>query len=565
MHTYHGRWSVVDRITLGCLAGLALLPFFLPLEFHDSQRILTIMLATVLLSKQLWSSTWTPLTLTVFSVLAVLGLVASSLSPAPLWSGVEFALLFTVFLLTQVLFRSVDTAFIQHLAMTMLLIQGGYVLRYLWNYAEIAMNGYPLNPIAMIDGFSNIRFYGQFLVWTVPFCTAALATYKPTRWRWLALNILALSWSMAYLSGTRSFFIAMLASILITLWLTPTVWKRYVQWLFITAAVGVVYYAILVLWLPEIINTPEPETLASYSVHRELTHSNGRFDIWLHTLQQTWEHPWFGLGPMMTAETGFFKTEAHPHNYWIQWVSEWGIPFTLLLSLFLGYQLWCWRQAMQTKASERQLFALPAVASLGAAATAGLFDGLMVMPISLAYMTLILGIAVSLQHTWTNPADRIRLPHWATVVLLLPTVALAGFTVYQLPRVVDAPFTANSRTRFWTDGSLTVPSPYAKTYDMGGASNSHTLAAVQLSVDLYPLLRQQQCQLHLRSIEQEPDLSITCGQQREHIFIHLDKKQITVYAENFSDQQRLERTFTATDTLSLATVRHSIPVSKLLK
>ncbi|OQW98936.1 MAG: hypothetical protein BWK73_51475, partial [Thiothrix lacustris] len=490
--------SVVDRITLGCLAGLALLPFFLPLEFHDSQRILTIMLATVLLSKQLWSSTWTPLTLTVFSVLAVLGLVASSLSPAPLWSGVEFALLFTVFLLTQVLFRSVDTAFIQHLAMTMLLIQGGYVLRYLWNYAEIAMNGYPLNPIAMI-GFSNIRFYGQFLVWTVPFCTAALATYKPTRWRWLALNILALSWSMAYLSGTRSFFIAMLASILITLWLTPTVWKRYVQWLFITAAVGVVYYAILVLWLPEIINTPEPETLASYSVHRELTHSNGRFDIWLHTLQQTWEHPWFGLGPMMTAETGFFKTEAHPHNYWIQWVSEWGIPFTLLLSLFLGYQLWCWRQAMQTKASERQLFALPAVASLGAAATAGLFDGLMVMPISLAYMTLILGIAVSLQHTWTNPADRIRLPHWATVVLLLPTVALAGFTVYQLPRVVDAPFTANSRTRFWTDGSLTVPSPYAKTYDMGGASNSHTLAAVQLSVDLYPLLRQQQCQLHLRS------------------------------------------------------------------
>lgn len=131
--------------------------------------------------------------------------------------------------------------------------------------------------------------------------------------------------------------------------------------------------------------------------------------------------------------------------------------------------------------------------------------------------------------------------------------------------IVDAPFTANSHTRFWTDGSLTISSPYAKTYGMGGASNSHTLAAVQLSVDLYPLLRQQQCQLHLRSTEQEPDLSITCGQRHEHIFIHLDKKQITVYAENFSDQQRLERTFTATDTLSLATVRYSIPVSKLLK
>ncbi|MEN9423000.1 MAG: hypothetical protein RL122_383 [Pseudomonadota bacterium] len=565
MYTCHRIWSVTDRIALGCLAGLALLPFFLPLEFHDAQRILTILLATVLLGKQLWEATWTPLTLTILAILATLGLIASSLSPAPLWSGVEFALLFTVFVLTQVLLRSVNEAFIQHIAITMFLIQGGYVLRHLWNYAEITLNGYPLNALAIIDGFSNLRFYGQFLVWTIPFCIAVLTTYKSTRWRFLAMNSLALSWSMAYLSGTRSFFIAMLASIVMTWWLTPTAWKRYVQWLLITAFLGMAYYAFLVLWLPEILNTPEPETLASYSVHRELTNSNGRLDIWLHALQQTGEHPWFGLGPMMTAETGFFKTEAHPHNYLIQWLSEWGIPFTLLLSLFLGYQLWRWCQVMQTHATERQLLALPAVASIGAAATAGLLDGLIVMPISLAYMTIMLGIAVSLQRTWTPDTYRIRLPVWANLILLMPSLALAGFTVYQLPRVVDAPFTLNPHTRFWTDGSLTFASQYAKTYEMGGASKSHTLAAVKLSVDLYPLLHQRQCQLHLGATEHAPDLTITCGTQREYIFINLNKKQVSVSTENYGDQQRSTQTFNETDTLTLATVQYSKAVHELLE
>jgi hypothetical protein len=220
---------------------------------------------------------------------------------------------------------------------------------------------------------------------------------------------------------------------------------------------------------------------------------------------------------------------------------------------------------MQTHATERQLLALPAVASIGAAATAGLLDGLIVMPISLAYMTIMLGIAVSLQRTWTPDTYRIRLPVWANLILLMPSLALAGFTVYQLPRVVDAPFTLNPHTRFWTDGSLTFASQYAKTYEMGGASKSHTLAAVKLSVDLYPLLHQRQCQLHLGATEHAPDLTITCGTQREYIFINLNKKQVSVSTENYGDQQRSTQTFNETDTLTLATVQYSKAVHELLE
>jgi O-antigen ligase len=559
-------------IVFCCLSSLALLPFFSPLEFHDSQRILSILLATALVIGRIWHAEWTRHTLVVLLTLTTLGIASVSLSPAPLWSGTEFALLFTVFLLPVILFRHVDEAGLQQIAMAMMLIQAGYVSRDLWNYREILLNGYPLHAVTIIDGFSNMRFYGQFLVWTVPFSLGALANSTIKRGHVVFIGVLALNWTMAYLSGSRSFFLAMLGSIVLTGWCIPLLWKRYTAWLLGTALIGLIFYVLLVLWLPNLLGSPDPETLASYSMKRDLTDPNGRFDIWIHALQEAWANPWLGVGPMMTAEVSFFKTEAHPHNYLIQWVTEWGIPFTLLLIGFLGYQLWQWRQTIREVPQQRAPLALPVTASIGAAGVAGLFDGLLVMPVSLAYLVLIVGIAVRLQHTWTPHKPRIHLSPIASILLLLPTLTLAGFTLYQIPNVLESPFVGKVTPRFWANGTIKLTSPFSKTYSMGGASNSYKQVALRLATTLFPHIKETQCQMYMggeaihpptATRPSQPDLSIRCPQQYEYIVIDLKPPHLTVHTWSLMTQQWSSTTWGMEDKLTLTSVPQPLPLTNL--
>lgn len=569
---FASRWRVSEWLLGLGLVSLALIPFFTEIEAHDTQRFITLGLAGVVILWRLWGLAWTKATGLIFVTLSLLGMISVALSPSPLWSGVEASLFVMLFILPFIVFPQVDGLFISRLATLMLMLQGGYVARYLWNYTEVLLNGYPLHAVSLIDGFSNIRFYGQFLVWTLPFCLAVLATLQTGRLRSIVGFILALSWAMAYLSGSRSFFVAMVGSSVILLWLTPTGWKRYTTWMLGTAALGFVLYAILVLWLPLVLGSPEPETLASYSAHRELSHTNGRWDIWLHTLQQGLHHPWFGLGPMMTAEADFFKTEAHPHNYLLQWFAEWGIPFTVLLSVFLGYQVWQWRRSIRVEPSIRETLAMPASASLGAALIAGLFDGLMVMPVSLAYLVVIAGVAVRLQQVWNPQQLRLPLPKWLVGLILLPTVGLSVFTFTQAPHIWETAFTQYApHVRFWTDGTLPLVRPFAKNYGMGGASHTYKQAAVRLAIALQPRVATQQCQVFMGQTTQDapmltqiPDISLSCPQHREYLFFDLGQQLVSIQTHDLHTDQWIQRYFTLQDKLSLAEISEPFSMEALL-
>lgn len=570
---FNFQWRISEWLLVLGLSSLALLPFLIEIEAHDTQRFVTLGLAGVIILWRIHALTWTKATGLTFAILAVLGIISVSLSPSPLWSGIEASMFIMLVVLPFILFPRVDRLFLSRLATLLVLLQGGYVLRYLWNYLDVLLNGYPLHAVSLIDGFSNIRFYGQFLVWTMPFCLAVLATLKNKSLRSLFGVVLAFSWAMAYLSGSRSFLLAMIISSLILLLMTPTWWKRYTAWMLGTAALGLVLYAILVLWLPLMLASPEPETLASYSSHRELHYANGRWDIWLHTLQQGLQHPWFGLGPMMTAEADFFKTEAHPHNYLLQWLAEWGIPFTILLVSFLGYQLWQWRHSIRAEPSTREVLAMPASASLGAVLTAGLFDGLMVMPVSLAYLVVIIGVAVRLQQTWNPQQLRLPLPRWLAGLVLLPTLGLTLFTFSQIPYIWETAFTKSvPLVRFWTDGTLQLERPLAKNYGMGGASHTHKQAAVHLAIALQPHLATQQCRLFMGhnahtqdtpQLEQTPDISLLCPQHYEYLFFDHKQQRITVQTHDLTTDQWSQRNLTHEDSLTLAEIPETIHTKAL--
>lgn len=574
MHPWFAsHWRTAEWLLGLGLSGVALLPFFIDIEAHDAQRFVTLGLAGMIMTWGIWKLTWTKATGLIFAVLTLLGIISVSLSPSILWSGIEASMFMLLFLLPFILFPTVDRIFVFRLAIFMVVLQAGYVVRYLWNYTDILLNGYPLHALSLIDGFSNIRFYGQFLVWTLPFCVAVLTSLQTWWSRSLVGVILSFSWAMAYVSGSRSFLVAMAASSIILLWLTPRGWKRYTAWLLGTAALGFLLYAILVLWLPLILSSPEPETLASYSVHRELGHSNGRWDIWLHTLQQGFSHPWFGLGPMMTAEADFFKTEAHPHNYLLQWLAEWGSPFTLVVVGFVSYQLRQWHRSIRAEPFGREVLAMPASASLGAALVAGLFDGLMVMPVSLAYLVVISAVVVRLQQMWTPQQIRYRIPKWLAGLVLLPTLGLTFFTFSQASHIWETAFSRSSpMTRFWTDGTLQLENSFAKTYEMGGAQLTYKQAAVRLAIMLQPHLVAQQCQLfmgdvkHLQDIPlwlKKPDLSLLCPEHHEYLIFDIAQQHISVQTHESSTGQWVQDDLSVEDNLNLAEIPGAFAIKEL--
>jgi hypothetical protein len=145
------------------------------------------------------------------------------------------------------------------------------------------------------------------------------------------------------------------------------------------------------------------------------------------------EQPWLGAGPMMTAMLVDLKTSAHPHNFVLQLLAEWGIPFTFTLLFFSAIGLLRWKKLINISSVERVPLALPVAAALSAGIAAGMVDGLIVMPVSLFYMTIIIGLLAGLWRTWTPEVARVSFPKWLIPLFAAPAVYLAVYSISMWP------------------------------------------------------------------------------------------------------------------------------------
>ncbi|MBJ6611960.1 MAG: O-antigen ligase family protein [Candidatus Thiothrix moscowensis] len=456
-----GRWIVV-------LLGLFLLSF-LPLEmssaFHDSQRLISSWLfllgivATIRFARISRQALW------LLTGIYLYGMVVVVASPIPMWSLLEFSLLFTVVLFALVFMPAVTGQDMRWLLLCFVFIQAFYLVRNLTNYVFVMVSEADFDAFALVDGFSNVRFYGQFLLWTVPFVLGVLAVDKALSYRWLIGLVVIFAWAFAFLTGTRAFFLGMLFSMIGVIWVVGRYGKSYLQYCVVTAALGFGVYYVMAMLIPDWFRQPaEVQALLSQSVGRDITTSYDRIALWQDAWRVAWEHPLLGGGPMVTAVEGVSQFAAHPHNYVLQLLAEWGIPFSLGLLLLGAWGVWRWRQQVRCQLEARWAMALPVTASVSAVAVAGLVDGFLVMPVSLVYMGLVLSVGVAQWRMWTVDTPR-EVPSYTLLLMaLLPTVWLACFVMidwlgiggdsYALTgfQTVDLGF-----PRFWIDGNIRVP------------------------------------------------------------------------------------------------------------
>lgn len=413
-------------------------------EFHDSQRLISSILNCIALTACLWIAKLSYRLLYGVCVLFLWGMFAIWLSPMRFWSAIEFSMLFSTFLLCIVLLPRVNNLQIQHLAYIFVIVQAFYLVHNLISYLVIMLNAKSMHPYDLVTGFSNIRFYAHLLIWTVPFVIAVVAVHPQLYFKKIIIFVSMLNFDFQFLTGARAFFLSMCITIPVV-WLVgknvPTLRFQYLKWLFISILGGVVLYLLMLFIIPKLCNV-NIDTALDVSASRDMLSSSGRIHLWQEALRLTKENPWFGAGPMMTAMLVDLKASAHPHNFIFQLLAEWGIPFTAAIALLFLNGLLHWKKIIDANVIERVPLALPVAASLSAGIAASMVDGIIVMPVSLIYMTIVAGLFAGLWRTWTPTDERIHFPKWLIPIFLLPTIFV---TIYSLSIWTERNVTSGER------------------------------------------------------------------------------------------------------------------------
>jgi putative inorganic carbon (hco3(-)) transporter len=450
-----------------CLLVLSVWPFEQYAQSHDSQRLISTVLVAAALLVSLCFAQVSVRSIWIVAAGYICGLLAVYMSPLPLWSMLEFGLLFSVALLGLTLIPKLSGLQSKHLLYIFVIIQTFYVVHNLTDYAVVMITGAKLEPYSLCNGFSNTRFYGQFLTWTMPFTIGALAVNKHYPYRKAIAFLLLIEWGFEFLTLNRSFIVAMAATLPAVWWVNRPQFNAYANWLLLSAGGGFAIYILMLHVVPGLLGI-DVSYAVKFSSGRDVLDSSGRVQLWLDSAHLMMSHPWLGAGPMMTALDSTSKIASHPHNYILQLLAEWGVPFTLLLVVGATYGAIQWKKLINKTSIEIQLLALPVTAALAAGAVAGLFDGLLVMPVSLTYMTLILASCAGIWRALTPNVHRRRFPWWAIPILILPAIFTAVFAVNNWPRWL--PNTTMTETmsgdgfklqaellpRFWSTGKIVI-------------------------------------------------------------------------------------------------------------
>jgi O-antigen ligase len=248
---------------------------------------------------------------------------------------------------------------------------------------------------APLKGFSSIRSFNQYQLWTLGLITLPLLTFdfKRNSTRTLLHIGLAVWWCLMFFAASRGVLLAWAVGIITTgIIYKKTAWP-FIRLQLISLTAGLLSYQVLFQIVPNLKNS----AVVTGTILRDTT--SGRLELWKLSTELIQNHPIFGVGPMHFAWASM--TVAHPHNSILQLMAEWGLPAAIIILSLAGYGLICWRKKfnsetlnMQTNLNQQLIIALffTAITSM----TYSLVDGVIVMPISQVMMFTIIGLMMGL-------------------------------------------------------------------------------------------------------------------------------------------------------------------------
>ena len=378
-----------------------------PLDLYNEKRLwqvgLLLVTGAVLLmsrsARRQWLTTFGALPRSAragLGAVLVLGVLSAALAPAPFYAVLEIG----HFVLLFALAGGVATVVRRSPRRTGALLLGAIVLSAFLYAVHFAVSyglsvAWPALEVGRgsISGFANIRHFNQYQTWTLPLLGAAVLAI-PARWRvgrGVVFFLAALWWTLVLASDVRGTVVALgLAAVGVGL-LFRTQAARWlgVQAAALLAGAGLYFVAF------HLVGDAAPQLADRL---QQIDGGSRRFQHWATCIELLKTHPWLGVGPMHFAWAPYrIASGAHPHNAFLQWLAEWGLPSTVIMS---GLVVWGGGRWMQ---QERAASTAPVETSnairvgLVAAVLAGtahaMVSGLLVMPVSQVLLALVGGWA----------------------------------------------------------------------------------------------------------------------------------------------------------------------------
>ena len=446
-----------------CLLGLLLIilpsfsPFFdvpyTPKRVFQMGFLSVLVLQAVLFRKvlvHLWQELITfpsMVRYTVGSVLA-LGFISAIVANHPFYAFLEigmFILLFIFLLFVIHFYKQAPQAFVFMLAGMLSVMVLVYFTRFSITYinnflypawpvwpntklVQIMIDGEPLFPEPFL-GFVHARFLNHLHTWSLPLFALFVVSTPKKYWtvRGLLFFITCFWWMLVFAADARGAILASVLSLILVFVLFRTNIKEWCKVYLLTFVSGLAsYFFFFKVIMPE----------GSRTILTRFTGS-GRLTMWENAFDLFLQNPILGAGPMHFADISNGFKFAHPHNFYVQILSEWGIiVFVLLATVFVfGCMKWfgfC-RKNMNSESPKKLHIKAALTASLAAGAMHSFISGLMHTPLSQILMVIVLGWAIGLYYNekgWGT--SQIAIPQFSVFKIWLIRLGAAAVLVFML-------------------------------------------------------------------------------------------------------------------------------------
>lgn len=409
--------------------------------FNDRQRLLELLLITLtlldsilIIKQQLWIDKTVSLGLT--STLG-LSIISAVLAESPRHAVIEisvFAALCYFALLIATLYNQNKIHFIRWLTYVIWLSISLYMVSFYSGYTTAAIFKTPVIWPQPFNGFSNIRSFNQYQLWSLGIIALPLLAFELKKNVQRCLYIaLALWWVLLFYSASRGVLLAWFSGMLITAMVYKNIAHPFLKLQLISALTGYCAYYVLFTIMPALLHI----NIVTGTVIRDT--ANDRIALWHQAFILIQENPIFGVGPMHYAWHNL--TNGHPHNSILQLGSEWGLPATVIILILAGYGFYSWFKVfnssqLENKPKSDYTLAIVLFFTIITNALYSLVDGVIVSPISQVLMFTFIGLMIG-QSRVENPTKTQDTSRLRPIIAGITLVALLWST---LPEIANGLF-----------------------------------------------------------------------------------------------------------------------------
>lgn len=479
--------------------------FFLDVPYNAkrlAEGVILVLGATLIITSPTLQGQWVKLVrritvnrwmFSAVSLLGILGVLSSSFADYPVWSFMQLShyfLLLNIVLLIALTYRSASKYFEYIFLGVVACMAGLYIINvgisYLYTFFILDFPLWPDTKFMRIwiegsgfkypkpfSNFVNIRYFNHIQTWTLPLITLLVLRIPKRYWAFSKITFIVACgwWMLAFASEARG---TLLASLLALVFVGIMYRHKAKQWLrahSLSAVIGLALYGLffkVAFWSSGSSGGTEGGLI------KQAIDDNGRFTAWEKILDVVVENPLFGIGPMHfpPLESTVLAT---PHNVFLQFAVEWGIPAALIFTgvVITGFYYWIRNTNKAFGTLDLNSSSVNVRVAITASLLAGLihsgYSNIFNSPLSQILMVLVVGWAVGIyfNDTKKEPDEPGATYLWQRLGLVLVSLFAAGFLTWSyvshVPELDKNRFkylqTTQSKKlvpRYWDQGVLGV-------------------------------------------------------------------------------------------------------------